>query len=442
MQITARKTEGLTHGYDVVVPAAELEKAVAAELERVGKSAKIAGFRPGKVPAKVIKQRYGSEVEADVVKRLITDGVTKTITDNKLRPALQPKLDKQEHESGKDLAYGFTVEVLPDVPDVDLKKITINKPTFEITDADVEGGLKKLADRSKEPKTKGKGAKAGKGDVVKMDFTGYVKGEKFPGGEAKDFIIEIGSGNLIAGFEDQLIGLKAGDEKKVEVTFPDNYFSKDLAGTPATFDVLVIDVCELATPAIDDAFAKTKGYETLDALKEKLKEVMKREFDGIARAVQKRELFDVLEKHCTYPIPQGMVDIEFGAIWQRVEEAKAQGDKELAKKSDEQLKEEYTKIAKRRVSLGIYLAELGRKQNLQVTREELARAMFQHAGNFPGQEQRVVEFYRKHPEALDELRGPILEDKAVDYVFSQVTLKDKPTTIEQLEKEDEEAGAV
>ncbi len=438
MQITERKADGLKMGFDCVVTSAEVQVAVDKELVKISKQVKIAGFRPGHVPTKIVKQRYGASVEGDVVKNLVTDGVNKAINDRSLRPAMQPNIDKQNYKEGSDLAFGFTVEVMPEVPEMDMTGITVNRPTFEVTDADVERGLQKLAERSQEPSALPAATKAKIGHVLKIDFVGSINGEKFEGGAASDFAIELGSNSLIAGFEEQLVGLKAGDEKMVEVSFPENYFSQNLAGKPASFEVKVNEVSELKAPEVNDAFAKSKGFSDLRALKEALRDQMQKEFTTLVRTRMKKELFDELEERCTFPIPNGMFDVEFNAIWQRVEEARKNGDEELSKKSEKELREEYTQIAKRRVALGILLAEIGRRQKLTVNREELSRALLSYASNFPGQEQRVLEFYRSNPQALDELRGPILEEKAVDWIFTQTKFTDTPTTVEALEKEDED----
>lgn len=442
MQITERKADGLKHGFDCVVAAADVQAAIDKEISRLGKQVKIAGFRPGHVPAKILKQRYGADVSGDVVKHLVTDGVTQTINDNKLRPALQPVLEKQTYSEGADLAFSFTVEVLPDVPDIALGDIKINRATFTVTDEDVERGLAELAERSPEPQPLPAGTKAKTGNVLKIDFVGSIDGKKFEGGTATDFSIEIGSNSLIAGFEEQLIGLKAGDEKTVSVSFPDNYFSQNLAGKPAVFEIKVNEVCALKTPEISDAFAISKGFSGLRALKEALRDQMNKEFTTLVRTRTKKALFDALEERCIFPIPQGMFDVEFGAIWQRVEEARKKGDEELATKSEAELREEYTQIAKRRVALGIYLAEIGRRKHITVSREELSRALISYASNFPGQEQRVLEFYRNNPQALDELRGPILEEKAVDWIFTQIQFVDAPISLEELEKEEVEDAPV
>lgn len=438
MQIKETQNENLKRAFECVVPAADIEKAVDAELKKLSRNAKIAGFRPGHVPAQIMKQRYGKSVVSDVVRGLVTDGVTKAINDKKLRPAVQPKLIDENFEEGKDLKFSFSLEIMPDVPTLKYESITINREQFEIEDADIDDALKRLAERSPEPKELPKATKAKKGNVVTMDFVGKLDGVAFEGGSAKEYDIELGSSQLIAGFEEQLEGVKAGDEKRIEVTFPENYFNKDLANKPTTFDITVHKVSELTTPEITEEFAKAKGFSDLRALREAVRDQLRKEFDSLVRTNMKRELFDALEEEVDFPIPDSMFDLEFDSIWQKIQAAKDE-DPDLKGKSDKELKEEYSAIASRRVRLGILLAEIGRVEKLSATREELTRALLAYAGNFPGQEQRVLEFYRNQPERLDEFRGPILEDKAVDWIFSKIKYDDKKTSIKDLMEAAEKA---
>lgn len=426
--------EGLKRSYECSIPAADVEAAVFDELQKAGKTAKIAGFRSGKIPVKILEQRYGAAVQADVVRHMVTDGITKTIKEKELRPALQPKLSEVPYEKGQDLKFSFELEVLPDVPEMDYKKVKIERETFEVTDGDVDDALARLAERSPEPKELTGDVKAANGHVITMNFVGKVNGVLFDGGSANDYPLELGSGQFIPGFEAQLEGLKVGDEKVVEVSFPAEYFNKELAGQPATFDVTVLKISELATPEITEEFAKARNFSDLRALREAVRDQLKKEFNNIVRTNMKRRLFDDLEGRVDFLVPSGMFDLEFQSIWQKVQAAKDE-DEELKGKSDEELKEEYTAIANRRVRLGILLAEVGRLNKLSVGREELSRALMAYAGNFPGQEQRVVEFYKSNPERLDEFRGPILEDKAVDWIFEKISYDDKPTSIKTLMEE-------
>lgn len=431
MQSKEIENKGLKRSYECTIPAADVQAMIEVELKKVGGRAKIAGFRPGKVPTKILEQRYGAAVQADVVRNLITDAVTETIKENDLRPALQPNVDESPYEKGQDLTFKFDMEILPDVPKIDYKKIKIEREVFEIKDEDIDDAMKRLAERSPEPKEMAKTAKAAKGHVVNMNFVGKVDGVLFDGGSAEDYQLELGSGQFIEGFEDQLIGMKADEEKTVEVTFPENYFNKELAAKPATFDVKLNSVSELVTPEINEEFAKARNFADLRALKEAVRDQLKKEFDNITRTNTKKALFDALEDTVTFDVPESMFKLEFDSIWAKVQEAKNE-DEDLKGKSDDELREEYTAIANRRVRLGIVLADIGRTEKLSVGRDELSRALLAYAGNFPGQEQRVVEFYKTNPERLDEFRGPILEDKAVDWVFGQISYDDKPTSVKEI----------
>lgn len=441
MQAKKQAQEGLLYTFNCTVPAADIEKAVGSELQRLGKNVKIAGFRPGHVPTKILQQRYGKSVEADVLRNLITEGVTKTITENKLRPALSPQLEEQKHEEGKDLSFTFKVEVLPEVPEMKFDGITVTRQTFEVTDADVEDALGRLAARSPRPSALPESTKAAKGHVVTMDFVGKRDGVAFEGGTAQGYDVELGLNSLIAGFEDQLEGMKAGDEKQIVVTFPEAYFNQELAGKDATFDITLHKVSELKTPEINEEFAKSAGFGDLRALKEAVRDQLVKEFNSMVRTNMKRELFDMLEEKVDFPIPEGMLKLEFDSIWQKLKQAQAEGDESLKGKNEDELKEEYTAIAARRVRLGILLAEIGRKEKLNVTREELSRALLQYAGNFPGQEQKVLEYYKANPERLDEFRGPILEEKAVDFILSKVKYQDKPTAVKDFMDAGEQEAA-
>ena len=427
--------KGLKRGYECVIPAADVDKMIANELKKVGATAKISGFRPGKIPAKVLEKRYGEAVTADVVRHVVTDAVTETIKSNNLRPALQPKLDEEPYEKGEDLTVKFEVEILPDVPSVDYKAITVEREVFEVGEGDLEAALQRVAERSKEPKEKAKTTKAKKGHVVTINFAGKVDGELFEGGTAEGYQLELGSGQFIGDFEEQLEGMKADEETVVKVSFPENYFNKELAGKPAEFDVKLLSVSELVVPEIDDEFAQKAGLKDLDDLKAAVKEQLENEFKNIVRTNTKKRLFDQLETAVEFEIPEGMFDLEFESIWSKVKQAKEDGDEELKDKSEDALKKEYTAIAERRVRLGILLADVGKTQGLDVTSNELSAALLQYARNFPGQEERLVEFYRSNPERLDEFRGPILEDKAVDWIFGQISYNDVSKSVQDIMEE-------
>lgn len=439
MQITDKESKGLTHSFHVVVPAKDVEAQMEVELQSLGQKVKMPGFRPGKVPMNLLKQKYGKDVMGDVLQSAITKATGDVIKKKDLRPAMQPDVKITSFEEGSDLAFDISVEVFPEMPKIDFSKIEVDELTFEVPETEITESLERLAKSRRHPHKKDGAAE--NGDVVKIDFLGKKDGVPFAGGEGKGFQLELGSNQFIPGFEEQLIGLKAGDKKTIEVKFPEQYHSASLAGQPATFDVTVHEVSYLHTPDVSDKLAESLGFENLNALKKAIEGQIQAEFQQAARSKAKKQLFDALDKVVKFELPKRMQEAEFESIWKQVEQAKKEGDPELKDKSEAELKKEYQTIAERRVKLGILLSEIGRTNNLQISREELSAAVMEQARMYPGQEDKVFEFYRKNPQQIDELRGPILEEKAVDHILTLVKRTPKPTTIEALMSNDEEADA-
>lgn len=434
MQIVEKEHKGLSYSYSVTVPAADIEKEQEAELKRVGGKVKVPGFRPGKVPVNVLKQKYGKDVMGDVLQNAINNAARKVVTDKKLRPTLQPDVKITSFEEGSDLVFDMSFEVFPEVPALDYDNITVDELVVDVPEKEVEDALGRLAKSRRHPHTKDGAAE--QGDVVKIDFVGKKDGVEFPGGKGDGFHLELGSGQFIPGFEEQLVGVKAGDKKTVNVTFPKEYHSADLAGAAATFDVTVHEVAYMHVPDVTDKLASNLGFENLEKLKEAVREQLSGEFKNAARSKAKKQLFDILDEKLSYEIPEGMLKLERESILQQVEQAKKAGDPELKDKSDADIKKEYEEIAKRRVKLGILLSEIGRTNNIQITQQEMSAAVMNQARNYPGQEDKVFDFYRKNPQQLDELRGPILEEKAVDFILSKVKRNKVETTIDALMEED------
>lgn len=435
MQVNELKKEKLFREYEVKLDAKILEKRMEEQLHTVGKRVKIPGFRPGHIPVKILKQRYGKSIMGEVLEKAVNTSTSDVIKQKGDRPALQPKIEITSYDEGKDLLFKMSYEVLPEIPALDYAKLEVEELTFDIPPQEIEEGLQRLAERQKNLAPKQ--GKAKNGDSVRMDFEGFKDGVAFEGGAAEGFTLELGSGQFIPGFEEQLVGVQAGDEKALPMTFPEGYHKEDLAGQPVEFKVKIHEVLENQPTPVDDELAKKLGLESLDKLKLAVEDQLRKDYDSVARTKMKRNLFDSIEAMVAFEAPQGMVDLEFGSIWQRLQEAKKQGDESLNKPDDE-LREEYRGIAERRVRLGLVLAEIGRANNLKVSQDELSRAVMRHAGMFPGQERKVFELYRQHPEQLEELRGPILEEKAVDFILSKIETKKKQVTIEELLKEDEE----
>jgi trigger factor len=442
MQVKELKNEKLEREYSVVVPANDIEAQMEEELQTIGKQVKIPGFRPGKVPAKVLKQRYGKNVMGEVLEKTVQNKTGELIKDKDERPAMQPKIEVLSFDEGKDLEFKVAYQVLPEVPEIDLSKISLEKLTYELPESEVKEGLDRLAGYRKSYDAKAKTAKAKDGDAVKIDFKGFVDGEAFAGGEAEGHTLELGSGQFIPGFEEQLVGTKAGDEVKVKVAFPKEYHSEELKGKDAVFEVKVHEVLEAKPVEINDEFAKEMGMENLEKLKEAISTQLSAEYDNVQRTKLKKALFDALDEKCKYDTPSSMVDAEFEVIWAQITQAKERGDSDPAlDKPEKELREEYRAIAERRVRLGLFLADIGRKNDLEVTQEEISQAVMDHARQFPGQEQSVFEYYQKNPQNLEELRGPIIEEKSVDYILEQVKLKEKKVSIEELMADDEEESS-
>jgi trigger factor len=439
MQITAKEQSGLSHSFHVVVPATDIEAQVDVELQSISKRVKMQGFRPGKVPLKVLKARYGKEVMGDVLDASINKATRDLIEQKKLRPAIQPDIKIVSFEDGQDLAFDITIDVLPEMPKIDFDTITVDEYQYDIPETEVEAGLSSLA-KSRQHTHKVERA-AEQGDVVKIDFVGKLDGTPFDGGTAQGFMLELGSGQFIPGFEEKLIGAKAGDTREVDVTFPETYHNAGLAGQPAVFDVTVHEVHHIHLPEINDEFATSLGFKDKENLLGAVRQQIDFTYKNTARTKAKKQLFDALDKKVKLEIPARMLDAEVESIMAQVLEAKKAGDPDLQDKSEAELKKEYTVIAERRVRLGLLLSEIARTNNLQITREELSAAVMSQARNYPGQEDKVFEFYRKNPKEVDELRGPILEEKSVDFVLGKVKRTPKKVTIDELMKDDEEEPA-
>jgi len=447
MQVVEKSSEGLSRTIAVTIPAAELNEKLDARLKEVAPQMKLKGFRPGKVPVSHVKKTFGRDLMGEIVNAALNETSQKALDEVKVRPAapaemkLTSDMDKVL-TGGEDLAYEMELEVMPDFTPVDPKTLKLNRPTYEATDEDLEEALTELAGQAKTYEDKkGKTVKAAEGDQLTIDFVGKIDGEAFEGGSATDADLVIGSNRFIPGFEEQLKGVKVGEEKTIEVTFPEDYQAKHLAGKAATFDVTVKAIKAEAETKIDDEFAKRIGIESLDKLKELLRTNLNQQYTGAARFKLKRALLDELDKAHDFPLPPKMVEAEFDGIWQQVQADKEAGrlPPEDAKKSEKKLKEEYRKIAERRVRLGLVLAEIGRANNVQVTDQELNQALMNEARNYPGQERQVLEFYRQNPNAAAQMRAPIYEEKVCDLIFNTAEVTDTPITKEELLKDEDEA---
>ena len=446
MQIVEKSGEGLSRVYGVTVPVADLNERLEARIVEITPQLNIKGFRPGKVPAAHVRRVHGKALMAEVVEQTISETTQKVLEENKLRPASEPDLkpegDIAQVIDGKaDLSYEISLEIMPDFEPTDLSKIALTRPVYEPTDAEVDEALDELAKQSRtyEPRT-GKSLKAKDGDQLLIDFVGRIDGEAFQGGTAEDSELVLGSGQFIPGFEEQLVGAKPGDEVIVKVAFPADYQAANLAGKDAEFTTTVKEVRAPVDAKADDALAERLGVESLEKLKELLKSNLESQYAGASRFKLKRALLDQLDEAHDFPLPPKMVEAEFEGIWAQVSADKEAGrlPEEDAKKSDDDLKAEYRKIAERRVRLGLVLAEIGRANNVGVTDQELSNAIMAEARNYPGQEKMVLDFYRQNPNAAAQLRAPIYEEKVVDLIVGVADVTDTPITKEELLKEEDE----
>lgn len=441
MQVTETLNEGLKRGYKVVVSAADIAQKIDVELDEVAKKANLPGFRPGKAPKGVIKKRFGQSVMGDVLQRAVQDTTSQALLERNLKPAMQPKIEVTSFDEGKDLEYTVSLEVLPEIVPVDFKTIDLERPKAEPGEAEIAKALDSLATSQRKTQKVEAAREAKLGDTAVIDFEGFMDGEAFPGGKGNDHPLELGSNQFIPGFEAQLVGKKAGDKVDVNVTFPAEYGSEKLAGKQATFKVEIKELREPLPVTIDDEFAKGLGFEDLETVKKVVKDQLSRDYQRAARAKVKRALLDKLSDAHNFEVPPGMLEMEFQQIWGQVEADRKRGveDPEHKGKTDDQLKDEYKAIALRRVRLGLLLAEVGRANDVQVTQDEVNRALGEQVRRFPGQERQVVEFYRSNPELLAQLRAPIFEEKVVDFILELAKVTDKPVTVEELFKEDEAA---
>jgi trigger factor len=430
MQVKETENSGLKRGYKITVPASEVSSEADKRISEIAPTVKMAGFRPGKVPLAMVKKQYGQRIWGEVVDTVISSETRKLFEEKELRPALQPKIEIVSFSEGADLEYTVQLEVLPEIPEVKIKDIKLEKPVVEAKKKDVDEGLKRLVEAQKEYKSLEKERAAKKGDAVIIDYEGKVDDVAFDGGKGTGVRLVLGSGQFIPGYEDQLIGSKKGQSLDVKVTFPKDYGAENLAGKDAVFAVTVQDILEAADAKIDEEFAKKFGFDSVEKLNDAIKEQIEKDYGTVARAKMKKELFDKLETSCEFPVPEGMMEMELEALKQR----EGASEKKPTKKEQEKTEE----LARRRIRLGMFLADLGNKEKIEVTEAETRDAVFAQARNFPGQEQQILEYYQQNPQALEQLRGPILEEKVVDYIFEQVQTTEKQVSIEELQKFNEE----
>jgi trigger factor len=436
MQTVETLNEGLKRAYTLTITAKDIDKRVDAEVKRVAPQVRMPGFRPGKVPANLVRKMHGEALAADALNSSIQEGVQKVIADHKLRPAMQPSVELNDgYEAGKDAEVKVELEVLPDVPTPAIDKLKLERLTVPVEDSAVDAQLQTFASQMKNWKDAAKTHKAKEGDQVVMDFVGKIDGVAFDGGTGEDMAVEIGSGRLIPGFEDQIVGVKAGDEKTINVTFPDDYNAENLKGKAATFDLTIKKVQVSGESKIDDELAKSMGLESLDQLKGLLKGQVEQEHNQLTRTHMKRKLLDQLAEGHDFPVPPSMVEAEFNQIWAQLQhEATHEEDPEAAIKEMEAERDDYKSIAERRVRLGLLLSEIGQANGVEVSQQEMNRLIAQAAQQYgPEDRQRFIQYVQQEPMAAAQLRAPLYEDKVVDFLFEKAEVSDREVTREELE---------
>lgn len=443
MQVTETLAEGLKRELKVVIPASDLASRLDTYLEDLKGKVQIRGFRPGKVPMAHMKRMYGRQATAEILNEMITETTRSVVEERNEKPALQPEIDLPEGdaeailEGSADIAYTMSYDILPEFEIIDFKTVQIERPVVEISDEEVDEQIAQIAENNK-PFAEKDGA-AEDGDRVQMSYVGKLDGEPFEGGADENGQLVIGSKQFIPGFEEQLVGLKAGDEKTIEVSFPEDYPAKHLAGKPVTFDIVVKAVEAPGEVTIDDEFAKGLGLEGLDKLKEIIRGQIESQYGAMTRQKVKRQLLDKLDEVYTFDLPERLVASEFDQVWRQVEadmqrEGKSFDDEDA---NEEETRAEYRKIAERRVRLGLVLSEVGERNEVKVGDEEVQKALYERVRQFPGQEKEVFEYYRSNPQALASLQAPLYEEKVVDYILELADVTDKTVTKDELMAEDE-----
>ncbi len=442
MQVEEIKIEGLRREFKVAVDAAEIEDKITYKLEEYAKTVKMPGFRPGKVPVSLLRKRFGESLRGEILEQAVNDSSLQTINERGLRPAAQPKIEVTSFEEGGDLEYTMEFDVMPEIEPCDFSKIKLERMVVGVDEKELDEAIERLADMHKTSEAITTDRKSKNGDILVINFTGKVDGEEFAGGSAEDYNLELGSGSFIPGFEDQLVGVKAGANVDVNVTFPEEYGATDLAGKDAVFAVEVKEIHEATPAVIDDELAKKFGKENLKDLREAVNEERQREFQQVARMRLKRALLDELSELHDFEVPESLATEEFEAIWQQYEQSRDAGelDDEDKDKSDDEHKADFQEISERRVRLGLLLSEVGRLNEIQLGQDEINQRLFQEAQRYQGQEQQVLEFYRNNPQAMQSLTAPLYEDKVIDFILELAKIEDRTVTLEELLAEPEETA--
>ena len=459
MQVTETSTDGLKREFTITVPAGDLEREITRRLGEIGRQVRLPGFRPGKVPMQILRTRFGPSVRGEVLQNTLQASSAEAISERQLRPALPPRVDIVSADEGADLEYKMAVEVLPEIPEPNFANLDIERLVVEVPDEEVERAIERIAEQQRKSEAVDRPAESG--DILLVDTEGRIGEREIPGAGGKDRQIMLGAGSSIPGLEDQLIGATAGEHRKIRIAFPADYAVADLAGKEADFDVDVKEVRQRSPISIDDELAEAVGLENLAELRQELRQRLQRDYDAASRLRLKRSLLDKLAEGYDFPVPPGMVDLEFDNIWTQyqaqreappaavgtdavlvsaegaavavpIATGEAGADRGSTDQSEEAAKAEYRKIAERRVRLGLLLAEVGRKNNITVTPDEVNQAITREARRHPGHERQVLDFYRQNPSTIDTLRAPIFEDKVIDFIVELAKIGERKVTSQEL----------
>ena len=439
MNIKEVSAEGLSRELQITVPAADLADKLDARIEDIKGTVQLKGFRPGKVPASHIRKTYGAQLMGEVIQETVNETSQQMLNDRGERPAMQPVIKLVGEvdaaiQGGGDLVYDISFDIIPGIKLIDFSTVKLNRPVVEVDDEKVDEAMERLASSRKDFEPRDKTAKSQDGDRVKIDFIGRIDGEVFEGGTAEGFELELGSGQFIPGFEDQLVGTKSGDTKDVKVTFPEEYGNAELAGKPSVFEVTVHEVSAPKNAEMNEEFAASLGMESIEKLREAIRDQIGNDYSQMSRGHLKKELLDQLSDGHSFELPPSMVSLEFEQIWQQFQnELEQQGQKiDDLDESENDLRAEYREIAERRVRTGLVLAEVGSKNEITVTQEELNQGLIQRVQQFPGQEQQVYEYFQKNPEAMAQIRAPLFEEKVVDFICEMADVTDTTVTVDEL----------
>jgi len=439
MKIEDIAEDGLSREYKVVVSVDEITAKIDAQLDELKNKVRMPGFRPGKVPISLLKKQYGQSVMGQVLEEAVGESTEQLMKEKGIRPALRPDVEIVDFGDDKDLEYKVKLDILPVIEAPDFSKIKLERLVGEVDDKEVDAAIEELAGQQKRFEAAAKTYKAKDGDAVLIDYKGSVDGDYFEGGTSEGFQLELGSGMFIPGFEEQLVGTKAGDKKNVTVSFPEQYQSAELAGKEAVFECVVHEVRKPGKVVIDDKLATDLGLESLETLKGMIAQQLGQDTEGLSKTILKRHLLDALADMVSFDVPSSMVDMEFQQIWERIKqdaitsgEAKPEDFEGKTGPDNDADAKEYRDIAERRVRLGLLLSEVGQQQNVEVRQEEVTRAMMAEAQRYPGQEQQVMEYFRTNEGAMAQLRAPLFEEKVCEYILGEAKLTDKVTSREDM----------